>query len=191
LEPASLRDGCRPCLLFLPWKPCPGETLAHLQHETLEQTLGAVFTDGPLRLQAEACAALASAQTCLPRQLLPKALDAGKRSVLLRTMLLPVLGQRGAWLAAQNSDWAYAIGAATDALDMEAWDHGSLDQRKLLLRALRQQDPAKARERMSEAFATEGARERSGLMAELKTGLSLDDESLSRGCAAGQKQGSA
>jgi hypothetical protein len=155
---------------------CAAETLSHLIHEPLEQSLAGIFSEGPLRLQAEACACLAKSQTCLPRPLLPKALDAGRRSVPLRALLLPVLGQRGAWLAQLNPDWDYAAGAGADVMDNEVWEHGSLDQRKLFLRTLRPRDPVRARQRLTEAFATEGARERAALLEEMKTGLGLEDE---------------
>ena len=157
---------------------CPEEALKVIDETSIVQALTGVLADGPMRLQAEAFQLLAKHHCCLPFRLLPKALDAGRRSVELRESLLPVLGQRGAWLAAQNGDWAYAAGAASDNLGEESWEHGSLDQRKMFLRGLRQADPARARALVVGALATDGAKERAALLEELRAGLSLEDEEL-------------
>ncbi|MDX2019437.1 MAG: DUF5691 domain-containing protein [Deltaproteobacteria bacterium] len=145
---------------------------------TLLQTLSGILTDGPTRLQAEAFQKLAAANRTLPHRLLPKALDAGKRSTVLRPHLLPALGHRGTWLAAQNEAWAYAVGGGSESLDDEAWQNGSLDQRKLYLTALRPRDADRARALIAAALTTEGARERATFIECLSTALSLADQDL-------------
>ncbi len=160
-------------------QPAAGEgALRHQLAAEHQQTLSSILADGPLRLQAEAFQRLAAAGCGLPYRLLPKALDGGKRSTALRPFLLPVIGSRGAWLAAQNDAWSYAAGGTIDASNDETWEHGSLDQRKLFLAALRSHDPAKARELVAAAVATESARERTALIECLTTGLSVADQDL-------------
>lgn len=141
--------------------------------------LAAILADGPERLQAEAFLKIAAAGRHLPHRLLPRALECGRRSVALRPSLLRVLGRRGAWLAAQNDAWSFAAGGGrADVLDQEVWQHGSLDQRRLYLTALRQQDAAQARELVREAVSTEGAKERTAFIECLGTALSHEDEDL-------------
>ena len=141
--------------------------------------IAAILADGPERLQAEAFRRVAAAGAQLPHRLLPKALDCGRRSTALRPSLLPILGRRGEWLAAQNEAWGYAAGSGGESASSDdAWQHGSLDQRRLYLAALRIQDSAKARELVREAMTTEGAKERTAFIECLTTGLTLADEEL-------------
>ncbi len=142
------------------------------------QTISGVLSDGPIRLQAEAFQKLAVSNCALPHRLLPKALDAGKRSVALRSCLLPVLGNRGTWLATQNEAWAYAVSGGSETLDDDVWQHGSLDQRKLYLTASRLRDAVKARELIATALTTEGARERTAFIECLASALTLADQDL-------------
>ncbi len=171
--------GWMPPLVEATLAPAEGDgVLRHSLSAGLQQTLSSIVADGPVRLQAEAFQKLAAAGCGIPYRLLPKALDSGRRSTALRPSLLPVIGVRGAWLAAQNEAWSYAVGSGTKALDDKAWEHGSLDQRRLYLNALRSRDPARARELIAATLTTEGARERTALIECLTTGLSLEDQDL-------------
>ena len=167
---------------FLP--PHGGDAPAPAEDETTpedERTdlLTAILADGPDRLKAEAFLRIAQAGRHLPHRLLPRALECGRRSVSLRPSLLGVLGCRGAWLAAQNDSWAYASrGASASGVPDDAWQHGSLDQRRMHLTALRHQDKAKARDLVREALATEGAKERTAFLECLGIGLSDEDADL-------------
>jgi len=156
--------------------PCPPDGLPQGEDAGLAELFGPVIADGPLRLQAEALRRLAGG--CLPHRVLPAALDLGRRNRVLRPWLLPVLGQRGQWLARQNPDWAYAAGTADDDNPEDAWETGSLDQRLIHLRRLRQTDPAQARELLAQTLPEAGAKERAALVAALETGLGADDEDL-------------
>jgi hypothetical protein len=137
--------------------------------------LANILTDGPDRLIAEAFRKISA----LPHRLLPKALECGCRSTALRSFLLPVLGHRGLWLAAQNDAWKFAAGVMSDeAGSDDVWSHGSLDQRVSHLTALRGRDPAKARELITAAMSAEGAKERTAFIGAFATGLSLADQDL-------------
>ena len=154
------------------------ETAPALTSKSLQISLRWALTDAPLRLQIELLQRLNAAGLRLPHNLLPLALDAGQRSVALRPALLAVLGERGRWLARQNSAWRFAEGAAADAPLETRWSDGSLAQRVQLLQGERQRDPASARERLKTALPDLPAKERAELAAVLIEGLSMDDEAL-------------
>ncbi len=147
-----------------------------------------LFTQGPLRLQAEACMALARASAHLPATALPHALDAGRRAVALRPMLWPVLGTRGHWLARLNDDWKYAAttqagadeanAATEDEHDERVWEEGALEARRQYFRALRSRDPEQARTRLREQWGDLPAKERLAFVELLAEGLSAADEPL-------------
>ncbi|RUL75913.1 DUF5691 domain-containing protein [Dyella choica] len=140
--------------------------------------LAQVLTDGPVRLQHEICSRLATLGITLPALQLPGALDAGKRSVALRPLLLKILGHRGRWLAAFNPDWRYAAEGTASEHDPNVWEEGNLAQRIAYLCALRQRDPARARQLLQAQLSELPARERVELVSTLEYGLEGDDEAL-------------
>lgn len=147
--------------------------------DTRVELLAGILTDGPARLQAEAFQKVAAAGRHLPHGLLPKALECARRCAALRPSLLGVLGKRGAWLAAQNEAWAYAVGNGdVEPLSDDDWQHGTLDQRRLYITELRRRDSTKARELITAALSSDGARERTAFIQCLTTSLSLGDEDL-------------
>lgn len=155
------------------------ETAPALTSKSLQISLRWALTDAPPRLQIEVLQRLSAAGLRLPNGLLTLALEAGQRSVALRPALLAVLGERGRWLARQNTAWRYAEGGtAADAPLETRWSDGSLAQRIALLREERQRDPASARERFKTALPDLPAKERAELAAVLIEGLSMDDEPL-------------
>jgi hypothetical protein len=145
--------------------------------------LAAVFRDGDLppgcdtRLKYEACLRLAEAGRVLPPILLPAALDAGRRSVAIRSALLPVLGRRGRWLAAQNPDWSYASAnvAGVQADDPRVWAEGAHLERLAWFARLRRRDAAAARELLQAGLAELPAKERAEFVAALAADLEADD----------------
>ena len=158
------------------------ETAPALTSKNLHISLRWALTEGALRLQVELLQRLNAAGLRLPYSLLTLALEAGQRSVALRPALLAVLGERGRWLARQNSAWRFAEGGtAADAPLETRWSDGSLAQRVELLRSERQRDPASARERLKAALPDLPAKERAELAAVLIENLSMDDEALLTG----------
>lgn len=156
----------------------PDDTLPPLPAGPLHAAAGWLFDEGPDRLEHDFCLALAQAGLRLPPALLPRALDAGRRSVALRAPLSPVLGERGRWLAAQHETWRYAAGVAGDAGETATWTDGSIDQRRAFLAAERGRDPAAARDRLAAALPELAAKERADLAGVLATSLDADDEPL-------------
>lgn len=138
--------------------------------------LSAVLVRGPLRLQMQVLQALNVARLGVPPLLLPDVLHLGRSSVVARAGVLPALGERGRWLAAQNPPWSYACGAEEHADSDTHWQHGSLDQRRAVLLAERAADPAKARERLAADWADLPGKDRAVLIQTLATGLQAQDE---------------
>ena len=137
-----------------------------------------------VRLRHEVCLRLAAHQRTLPHAVLPQALDAGARSVPLRTRLLPVLGVRGQWLAACNPAWAFAhadaVGEAATPADETAlaWDDARHDTRLAWFAHTRHTDPALARERLQDHLKAMSARERVDFVGALAAQLEPDDAPL-------------
>ena len=140
------------------------------------QLLSQAVTLGPQRLQHQVLFAMDTAGLRALPALLPALLHAGRQSVALRTHLLPVLGERGRWLAQQNPEWAYACGAQEQADTQTHWAHGSLEQRCAVLRTERASAPTAARERLQVDWENLAAKDRAALIATLHVGLCADDE---------------
>ncbi len=121
----------------------------------------------------------AAQKIAAPEIFLPRLLDLGRQNVPLRAMLMPVLDQRGRWLAERNPAWKWlAQSLAEVQLNDEIWRSGSLEQRVAYLHALRQHDAAQARSLLQAALAQEKASQRASLLACLGMQLSLADEAL-------------
>ena len=103
----------------------------------------------------------------VPETCLPELLDLGQRQRDLRAAILPVLGQRGRWLAAQNPDWSYAV--------TEDWE-GNQAARLWYLQHLRSQNPDGGRELLETSWSQEAASDRAKFLETLRTGLSMADE---------------
>lgn len=136
------------------------------------------LTEAPARLQQQVFVDLSAAGLRLPEMLLPLALDAGRRSIALRAALLPVLGERGLWLARQREDWRYAAGAGSDAPGETHWTDGTLEQRRAFLARERAADAAAGRNRLEAALTELSAKERADLTAQLAIGIAMEDEAL-------------
>ncbi|XGW00582.1 MAG: DUF5691 domain-containing protein [Leptolyngbya sp. BL-A-14] len=114
----------------------------------------------------------AIARQRVPEMLLPLLLEKGRQQRDLRPAVLPVLGQRGRWLAAQNPDWHYAVALTTEA----DWETGTPSARLLYLHDLRSHNPDRARELLQSTWKQEAASDRAKFLETLRTGLSLADE---------------
>lgn len=154
------------------------DVLPPLQDGLLPALMDWAFRDGPARLHHEVCLTLAASGYRLPVHLLPLALDLGRRSLALRPALLPVLGNRGLWLAAQRDEWRYGAGVDAESVCEAIWTDGNIEQRKAFLVRERAANPQAARERLTLAMAELSAKERADLITVLVDNLTLDDEPL-------------
>lgn len=124
---------------------------------------------------------MARAGVRLAPELLPLALE--QSSPVLRSLLRPVLGRRGVWLAQQRPEWAWALatepGAGALAPDFERrWAEGTAVERRQLFASLREHDPARARELAAEAWKQERAEQRAAFAEAFALGLSSDDQAF-------------
>jgi hypothetical protein len=155
---------------------CPPEPLPLVTDPALLSALQQIFDAGPALLCHEALQKLASNSTCLPPALLPRVLSLGQKNPALRPALLPVLGQRGLWLAKLNPAWSDVIAGPNQAPDMMLWEQSTLEQRKHLLERLRETDPDRARGLLQDGFSQLDARERAALLEPIGTGIGPADE---------------
>ncbi len=133
-------------------------------------------------LLPEALERLCTAGLRLPEHLLPKALDCPDEKY--RPYIARVLGARGRWLSRFLPEWSWATmaveaGSETIPADAEEiWDSGPIHLREAVLRQIRRQDPAKAREWLAKSWAGETAENRGRLLGVLRVGLSREDEAF-------------
>jgi Family of unknown function (DUF5691) len=125
-------------------------------------------------LLPEWLAKTAAAGRRAPEELLTPVLNTGRTWKDISEEFLFALGARGRWLAAQNPDWAYAVGGFDETL----WETGSSEQRAAVLAELRKRDAARARELLASNWAQESPKDRAGFLEALKYGLNLDDEAF-------------
>lgn len=138
----------------------------------------AVLLDG--RFQAvlpEFLTALAQVKRRAPDELLPVLLDYGVKDAPQRAQIIPVLGQTGRWLAAQNPAWSYASPGAGiwDGL-APLWHSATPDQRAGLLIQLRATRPEWGLALLNSTWKSELPLARRKLIRELETGLGPADE---------------
>lgn len=114
----------------------------------------------------------------LPAAALPKLLQLGADKNELREALLPTLGARGRWLAAQLSAKQGAAGqwVTGDTEDETIWHEGTREQRLGFLKRLRQRDATKARELLQSTWAQEAPPERADFIGLFITNLNSADE---------------
>ncbi len=123
---------------------------------------------------------LGQANRSVPYQLLPALLDWGHSEPVLRSAILPILGNRGRWLADQNPRWAYGRAAGDMPNDLaarqEQWENGHLNERLAALQAWRREQPNEARQALGQCWNQEKAGDRQSYLAVLEIGLSQEDE---------------
>lgn len=130
----------------------------------------------------EALERLQQADLRLPYELLPRALAYGTRNKQVRAAIVSVLGERGRWLSQFNQEWKWVnqhLLQAEKSLPMDAetiWQEGTLEQRCMILRNLREIDPAKARDWLAEVWKQEKAEARTTFITSFEVNLSLEDE---------------
>lgn len=123
----------------------------------------------------ELLAGLAQNGQRVPEELLPALLEHCKNKDALAEHLPTVIGARGLWLAGQNAEWDYALGASGD---VNWWETGTLAQRKAVLQRVRRVDPAQARALLLQTWEQDSAKEVTEFFPILKDGLSAEDEPL-------------
>ena len=138
--------------------------------------LSRLLDSGPGSLLPEWLALARAAGVRPPPEMLPDLLDAGT-SGSLRAAILAAGGPRLRWLAGLDERWSWAASeVAADAGVDERWRTGIRDERALLLRAVRTEDPARGRDLLASTWSADGAADRAALLGELAAGLQPADE---------------
>lgn len=155
--------------------PCPSETKQRINDRANGQLLRLLSGDYPQLLPEWLKLAAQSDRIAQP-EALPQLLSLGATKSDLRAAIVPILGERGSWLAAHNQDWAWVSGAVTENEDI--WQTGEPTARLSFLARLRQTNPQQARELLTESWAKESPDDRAAFATTLGTSLGPDDESF-------------
>ncbi len=151
-------------------QPCGPAAEAHLARLLAEPLLAPLLP--------EWLTALRAAGRTLPHAFLPELLDLAASNGELRTLIVPVLGVRGAWLVQQNSSWTRLLPVTDREAIVERWTTAAFPDRVALLAAVRQTDPDLGRELVTSTWEQDPPREREAFLSALKINLSLTDEPL-------------
>lgn len=114
----------------------------------------------------------------VPPAVLPELFRWAGRDRGHRTAVVAAGGERARWLQAQNAAWQTELplrAEPTTPAD-DAFETGSLPERKAALEAQRQTDPTAARARLMKTWPSEPAVARTALLEALQIGLSSADE---------------
>lgn len=118
--------------------------------------------------------AAAATGRALPPHWVPLVLD--NVAPELRAPYSAVLGPAAAWLAAHNPLWLVAP-AGVDVAD-ERWQEGSLDERRVLLAAIRKTDRARSLAWLRSTWDTDAPEAREAFLAILAVDVAADDEAF-------------
>jgi hypothetical protein len=168
------------CASALP-DAAPNDAIA-VAPEAAAHALDWVLRDAPVRLAGELLRYVQQHGMRLPARLLPAALELGRQCAQLRCDLLPVLGERGNWLARVQPQWTCVLSSSVQTPAELRWSEGRLQQRVSALREWRAENPSRARERLLAVFSELPAKERAELLAALAMGLSMADCGLLELC---------
>jgi hypothetical protein len=151
---------------------CSPQTTQHLSTVLQENRYAEIL---PELLQL-----LAQFQQTVPPDFLPLLLDAGKKNKQLRPLILPILGHLGQWLARQNRQWEYGLGAKIADVDLasiqEIWATGNRSERSAALSQWRKLQPVESRQALEASWKTEKADDRAAWLEILQIDLSLKDK---------------
>ena len=125
----------------------------------------------------------------VPHRYLAETIDFGRRHPEFREGIVPLLGVRGRWLAAQNPDWKYALKISRTERDKlpgvdvfdpkkanDLWQTGSKEERVALLSSLRKTLPGSARELVESTWSQDSPEERAAFLESYSVSLSMEDE---------------
>jgi hypothetical protein len=152
-------------------EPAPAEDLPRCNVQSAQSLYRILHGEYPQVLPEWLTLAEAKGQRVTER-LLPALLEYGQQHRSLRDGTISVLGERGRWLAAQNSAWNYAVCSGTE----EDWETGAATVRLAWLRNQRQQSPSDARKALEKTWKQESASDRAKFLALFQDGLSGADE---------------
>jgi hypothetical protein len=113
-----------------------------------------------------------AAQQLVSPDLVPTLLSRAVNHKAMQPAVTAICGRRGEWLSRFNSAWEFS--AVVD--DDQLWQTGQPEQRRALLRRMRRQDAAKAREWLIQSWPQENANTRLELVKQLDGTMQMEDE---------------
>lgn len=128
-----------------------------------ESLLTEVLTGKDRQLIHEALRLLDARGMLIPPRCLPELLG----SQAAAPLVVRLMGERGAWLAAQNPEWKRRLTPPDDDALATLVTDGARPERLAALSALRERDPARAMAMVAAAWSAEGADVREALMSAL------------------------
>ncbi len=141
----------------------------------LKDSLDGRFAD----TMAESLSLMAQHKWRVPAHLLPALLDRASKLYALRPYVLPVLGNTGRWLAAQEETWYFA---SEDSLSWEGlqreWASKHSHTRQGILWQARRQDPHLALKLVQSTWASEQNAASNWIIRTFTNNLSLADEAF-------------
>ncbi len=158
---------------------CAQEARAVAPLAACSRLRGLRSTEGPLL--REWLETARARQVLAPPEALPGLLRLGARSRALRPALLPVLGERGRWLAQLNPEWAWARAEAPDEQAAfeeaaAAFAEGTGEARTAAFAMLRARDAQGALQLLEAAWPRESPSDREKWIGMLRPELSAQDE---------------
>jgi len=179
MEAIRRRAGYRPAQRAQPPDAAAVETRTACS-KVVGQLVAELFAAGNDDLLAEAAALLDGAGQRLRPELLPTVLS--NPDVDLRQAFLPVLGERGAWLARFHPAWSWAAAKQVEVVDAaeakRLWAEGTFAERHSLFERVRARDPAAARDLLASSWKEEKAEHRAELIEAMAQGLGAGDEAF-------------
>ncbi len=112
-------------------------------------------------------------QKIMEPDLLPKFLEIVVRLGLEEKQVEAIIGERGKWLAAQHEEWVKVLPVAA-----EKWETGVFEERLRYFKALRKQEPAKAKALLEETISTESINHLTKLLRCFQWKLNQEDEAF-------------
>jgi len=155
-------------------EPCAEESLKHPPAQTINLFTEILNTEFPPLIR-QGLEHFQRKSWHIPAVVLPRLLKLGAKYTDLHAHISSVAGERGRWLAQQNSGWRY-LTHSTDKLDEALWEEGVFEERLGYLRQLRADNPEQAREKLASNFAAETAKHRVLLLNILAQDVSMQDE---------------
>jgi hypothetical protein len=111
-------------------------------------------------------------QLVLPGSILPMLLQKAVSNAKLASMIVPILGARGKWLANQHPEWRLLVVSP----ESFSWETGKHAERRSLLRYWRREDPAVGLHLLESTWEKESANHQKAFLNSLNIHLSLADE---------------
>ena len=108
----------------------------------------------------------------------PSLLDIANQEKELLKLITEVIGKRGEWLCKFNPEWNFY---SADADPSVVWGTGEPEERKEILRRVREEDPDQARKLLEATWATEGTNDKLAFLGILSINLSSSDLSWLEG----------